>query len=73
MREKRLRVMIVDECPQRAVMVERSLRACGHEVMARLVSGVGLREQVAKLPPDVIIVDGDSPDCDRGIRSLRAP
>lgn len=62
--EKRLRVMIVDECPQRALMVERSLRACGHEVIARLVSGVGLREQVAKLQPDVIIVDVDSPDRD---------
>lgn len=62
--DKRLRVMVVDECPERALMVERSLAAGGHEVMARLSSGAGLREQVAHLQPDVIIVDVDSPDRD---------
>jgi response regulator NasT len=61
---KRLRVMVVDERPERARMVERSLVAAGHQVVARLTSGAGLHEHVASIQPDVIIVDVDSPDRD---------
>lgn len=61
---KHLRVMVVDECSDRALLVERSLAACGHEVVARLESGAGLREEVMGTEPDVIIIDVDSPDRD---------
>lgn len=45
-------------------MVERSLVAFGHEVVAQLPNGAGLREQVGSMQPDVIIVDIASPDRD---------
>ncbi|MGQ0593471.1 MAG: ANTAR domain-containing response regulator [Gammaproteobacteria bacterium] len=61
---KHLRVMVVDECSDRALLVERSLAACGHTVVARLSSGAGLREEVMRTEPDVIIIDVDSPDRD---------
>ncbi|MGH9896766.1 MAG: ANTAR domain-containing response regulator, partial [bacterium] len=56
--------MVVDECADRALLVERSLAARGHEVVARLRSGAGLREEVMRTEPDVIIIDVDSPDRD---------
>ncbi len=61
---KHLRVMIVDECAERALLLERSLAAHGHEVVVRLCSGVGLRDEVMRTEPDVIIIDVDSPDRD---------
>ncbi len=61
---KHLRVMIVDECAERALLVERSLATHGHEVVARLKSGAGLREEVMRAKPDIIVIDVDSPDRD---------
>lgn len=62
--DRRLRVMVIDGCPERARMVERSLACRGHEVVARLADRAGLRERVSEVEPDVVIVDVDSPDCD---------
>ncbi len=59
-----LRVLVVDDRPERAAMVERALAAAGHSPAGRIASGAGLPERVAELAPDVVIVDTDRPDRD---------
>jgi response regulator NasT len=59
-----LRVILVDDEPDRAKLVEEALEANGFEVVATLGTGSGLSRKVQDLAPDVIIVDIDSPDRD---------
>lgn len=60
----RLRVMLVDDLPARAALLEQALRDQQFEVVARLATAAGLADEVARLEPDVIIIDIDSPDRD---------
>lgn len=59
-----LRIVLVDEKPERSDDLERALSACGYSVVARLAGRGDLRERIADLAPDVIIVDMQSPDRD---------
>lgn len=59
-----IRVMIVDEKEERAVLIETELRAGGYEVVARLIGRVDLQERVNQIQPDVIIIDMECPDRD---------
>ena len=59
-----LTVMLVDDQPARAALLEQALRDHSYAVIARLSSAAGLAEQVARLEPDVIIIDIESPDRD---------
>lgn len=45
-------------------MIQRSLQAHGHEIVASLTDRADPQGQVASLQPDVLIVDVDSPDRD---------
>lgn len=65
-RELRLsvRVLLVDDEPDRAAWVRESLEASGFVVMAVLGTGASLPQRVAEMSPDVIVVDIDSPDRD---------
>lgn len=45
-------------------MIQRSLQAQGHEIIASLTDRADLHGQVVSLQPDVLIVDVDSPDRD---------
>ncbi len=56
--------MLVDDQPARAALLEQALLDHRYQVIARLSSAEGLAEQVAKLEPDVIIIDIESPDRD---------
>jgi|TARA_R100000655_G_scaffold57778_1_gene96151 response regulator NasT len=58
------RVMLVDDTPARAAMLEQALTDCGFEVICRMASAQGLMKQVAEHQPDVVIVDIESPDRD---------
>ena len=58
------RVMLVDDTPARAAMLEQALTDCGFEVVCRMASAQGLMKQVAEHQPDVVIVDIESPDRD---------
>lgn len=60
----RLRVLLVDEDPGRAAILEQALDDVGHSVIAKLGSGAGLYAAVSRHQPDVIIIDLDSPDRD---------
>lgn len=59
-----LRVMVVDDVPERAEVVQHALLQSGYDVMAHVASSHGLHETVTQLKPDVIIIDTDSPDRD---------
>jgi len=59
-----LKVMLVDDQPARAALLEQALRDHQFSVIARLSSAAGLAEQVEKLQPDIIIIDIESPDRD---------
>ena len=59
-----LTVMLVDDQPARAALLEQALLDHSYKVIARLSSAAGLAEQVARLEPDVIIIDIESPDRD---------
>lgn len=59
-----LKVMIVDEVPERAHTLEHALAATGYEVIAYVTSAFDLHSQVRSLQPDIVIIDTDSPDRD---------
>jgi len=59
-----LTVMLVDDQPARAALLEQALLDHDYKVIARLSSAAGLAEQVTRLEPDVIIIDIESPDRD---------
>ncbi len=59
-----VKVMLVDDHPERAAMVEESLRASGFEVLSTIPSATGLLFQIEQHRPDVVLIDLDSPDRD---------
>jgi two-component system, response regulator / RNA-binding antiterminator len=65
-----LRILLIDEAPERASALEVALEAAGHTVVARLATAVDLTAQIAASGAEVIIVDMNSPDRDT-IESLR--
>jgi two-component system, response regulator / RNA-binding antiterminator len=60
----KLRVMVVDESPERAAVLEQALRAQDYEVTASMATGQDLLGSVSRVRPDVIIIDTESPDRD---------
>ncbi|MEQ1516757.1 MAG: ANTAR domain-containing protein [Usitatibacteraceae bacterium] len=60
----RLKVMLVDEDPDRAFDVRAALEANGCSVISRLASTLEIYEAVMTTKPDVIIIDTDSPSRD---------
>jgi len=62
--ELKLRVLLVDADPSRAAVVYASLRQLGYEVVGSLATGARLYMEVARLNPDVVIIDVGSPDRD---------
>lgn len=59
-----LKVLLVDEEPGRAAILEQALLDAGYVVVSRLESAHGLLQHVAASQPDIVIVDIDSPDRD---------
>jgi response regulator NasT len=59
-----MKVMIVDEVPERAEVLQSALEGSGYEVIAYVPSACDLHRQVSALRPEVIIIDTDSPDRD---------
>ena len=57
-----LTIMLVDDQPPRAAILERALIDEGHKILCRLTSAAGLAEKVRSSNPDVVIVDMDAPD-----------
>lgn len=59
-----LSVLLVDNDPERAAIVEPALRAAGYEVVTVVDTATEMLAQVRARRPDVIIIDRDSPDRD---------
>jgi response regulator NasT len=59
-----LKVLLVDEDPDRAASVRNALVIAGYSVITTLSSAIELYERVAEHSPDVIIIDTDSPSRD---------
>lgn len=65
-----LRIMLVDEQPDRFALLDEALRAQGHEIVAHVTSGGDIVEAFGRSEPDVVIVDLDSPGRDT-LESMR--
>ncbi len=59
-----MRVLIVDESPERTAVLREGLERAGHEVAAALAATIELLRAVEELQPEVIIIDTDSPSRD---------
>lgn len=59
-----LSVLLVDDDPERAAIVEPALREAGYDVVTVVDSAAAMLAQVRARRPDVIIIDRDSPDRD---------
>jgi response regulator NasT len=59
-----LSVLLVDDDPERAAIVEPALREAGYEVVTVVDTAAEMLAQVRARRPDVIIIDRDSPDRD---------
>ena len=63
-RQQPLTVMLVDDEPGRAALLEQALIDAGFVVLARLSPAENLVERVSELQPDVTIIDIESPSRD---------
>lgn len=61
---KKLRIMLVDEQPERSEAMEKLLTNLGHRIVARVSAGDDISALVSEYLPDIIIIDMDSPDRD---------
>jgi two-component system, response regulator / RNA-binding antiterminator len=61
---KQMRVLVVDESPERADILREGLRRAGYEVSASLSSPLSLLATIEQLKPDVIVIETESPSCD---------
>lgn len=65
-----LRIILVDDEPQRTALLSDALTAHGFQVVAVFGTGADLPRQIAELEADVIVADLDSPDRDT-LESMR--
>ena len=59
-----MRVLLVEQDPERAVLVRAALGEAGYTVVAQVTNASELLAAVRVAQPDVIIIDRDSPDRD---------
>jgi response regulator NasT len=59
-----MRVLIIDESPERVAVLRDGLEGAGYEVAAALASPLELLRAVEDTRPDVIIIDTESPSRD---------
>jgi two-component system, response regulator / RNA-binding antiterminator len=59
-----LKVLLLDEDPDRAATLREALVATGYEVVSSFTSSVDLYDQVKDHAPDMIIIDTESPSRD---------
>ncbi len=59
-----MRVLIVDESPERTAVLREGLERAGYEVAAALAAPIELLRAVEEVQPEVIIIDTDSPSRD---------
>ncbi|MGF1547123.1 MAG: ANTAR domain-containing response regulator [Thiotrichales bacterium] len=65
-----MRILLVDADDKRAITLTRELKSAGHKVIGRIADAYALIEGVARVRPDIIIIDMASPDRDT-LESMR--
>ena len=64
MKAEEFSILIIDEDPDRAAIVERGLVEAGYARVSRIGPSFNLVDRVQALAPDVIIIDLENPDRD---------
>lgn len=59
-----VRVMLVDDDPDRMRLLDEALRAAGYEVVGRMLDTDDILGAVDRLQPDIVLIDVDSPSRD---------
>jgi response regulator NasT len=62
--DPQLKIVIVDENPIRAAILEDGLREAGHLNVARIENRTGLLARIYAIDPDVILIDLENPSRD---------
>jgi len=62
--DPQLKIVIVDENPIRAAILEDGLREAGHVNVARIENRTGLLARIYTIDPDVILIDLENPSRD---------
>ncbi len=57
-----MNILIIDEDPSRTAILEEALVAAGYTQVVSIQSTVNLRERIAALAPDMVIIDLQNPD-----------
>lgn len=61
---RQLRVMLIDDLPERRGQLAAALTEAGHQVVAELGSAGRLLMQMEQVRPDLVLIDLDSPERD---------
>jgi two-component system, response regulator / RNA-binding antiterminator len=64
MGEQDLKILVIDENPNRAAIVERGLVEAGYARVSVIGASLNLLSRIQALAPDVIIIDLENPDRD---------
>ncbi len=59
-----LKVMLIDDGEGRAASLRQTLKQAGVRVVSHPASGLALQESIARLQPDVVLIDVDAPHRD---------
>ena len=59
-----IKVLLVDDDPDRAAEIRAALEAIGYRVVSQLASSIDLYDAMHTSKPDVVIVGADSPSRD---------
>ncbi len=62
--EANLKIVIVDESPVRAAILEEALREAGHKHVIRIAETADLLARIYAIDPDVILIDLENPSRD---------
>ncbi|SIS39979.1 ANTAR domain-containing response regulator [Insolitispirillum peregrinum] len=62
--DQNLSILVIDEDPDRAAIVERGLVESGYTRVAKIGTTLNLVSRIQALAPDVIIIDLENPDRD---------
>ncbi len=57
-----LSVLVVDQNPARAAIIEAGVREAGHSRVTVMHEVTGLARQIAVIAPDVIVINLENPD-----------
>lgn len=64
MPDRPLKIVVIEESPVRAAILEEGLREAGHTMIMRLADHANLLERIYAIDPDVILIDLENPSRD---------